>query len=234
MRLAIVLAILAREVNKHIFQPTYIVPEDAGVRTVLADLAAADYEKESFCRSVLVSIYPDRQQTALLSSVQAVIRNVSSYLYEMLPDDQFSQLRASLEKIVRTAVDIWLPAQRSLQRYEPDFEPLKWGDNEWDPLEFPEGGYAGSETSPNVMDECLLTVFPRLTVVQKRNRFPLTIVVHLRRSQCIEAAREVSSVPSSPAFDRLVPGRGRRRSSVTSSAGHANGALPVKKKPQGL
>lgn len=231
--MAIVLGILAREVDKEIFQPTYIVPEDAGIRPVLADLAASDYEKESFCRSVFLSIEPDKQQKALQSRVQAVIRNVSSYLYEMLPDDQFSQLRASLEKIVGRAVDIWLTAQRALQRYEPDFEPLQWDDNEWDPLEFPEGGNAGSETSANLMDECLLTVFPRLTVVEKGNRFPLTTVVHLRRSQCIEAAREMSSVPTSPVHDRLVSGRARRRSSVTSSAGHANGTLPVKKKPQG-
>ncbi|KAL2819542.1 hypothetical protein BDW59DRAFT_181634 [Aspergillus cavernicola] len=236
MRLAIFLAILAREVDKQIFQPTYIVPEDAGIREVLAKLAASDNEKESFCRSILLSINPDAQNTALQSKIQAVIRNVSSCLYGMLPDDQFDQLRASVGKIVERAVDVWHPIQRSLQRYEPDFEPLKWGDDQWSSLEFPEGSSAGSEASPNMLDESLLTVFPRIAVVEKGNRFPLTYVVQLRRSQpqCMAAGREVSNVPTSPVIGRVTSNRSRRKSNASSNAGHANGTLPSKKKSQGL
>ncbi|KAL2803113.1 hypothetical protein BJX63DRAFT_425568 [Aspergillus granulosus] len=215
MRLAIFLAILAREVDKQIFQPTYIMPEDAGIREVLANLAASDSEKESFCRSVFLSINPDAQNAALQSRVQAVIRNASSYLYDMLPDDQFDQLRASVGKIVKKAVDLWNPLQRSLQRYEPDFEPLKWGDDQWSSLDFPDGSHAG--------------------MVEKGNRFPLTYVVQLRRSQpqCMAAGREVSNIPTSPVIGRVASNRPRRKSIASSNAGPANGTLPSKKKSQG-
>jgi hypothetical protein len=81
---------------------------------------------------------------------------------------------------VERAVEVWNPLQRSLQRYEPDFEPLNWEDDQWSSLDFPEGSNVGSETNPNMLDESLLTVFPRLKVV-KENRFPLTYVVQLRR-----------------------------------------------------
>lgn len=47
----------------------------------------------------------------------------------MLPDGHFDQLRASVGKIVERALDVWHLLQRSLQRYEPDFEPLKWGES---------------------------------------------------------------------------------------------------------
>lgn len=49
IRLAVLLAILAREIDEHIFQPIYIAPGDFRIRKVLADLAATDSEKESFC-----------------------------------------------------------------------------------------------------------------------------------------------------------------------------------------
>ncbi|KAL4906366.1 hypothetical protein BDW74DRAFT_190269 [Aspergillus multicolor] len=235
MRLAIFLAILAREVDKQIFQPTYIVPEDAGIRKVLADLAAYDNQRESFYRSILLSIDPDAQNADLQSRIQAVIRNASSYLYDMLPNDQFDQLRTSVEKIVKKAIEIWHPLQHSLQRYEPDFEPLKWEDDKWSPLEFPEGGHAGSETSPDVFDENLLTVFPRLTVVEKGHRFPLTDVIQLRRSQpqCMAAGREVSNVPTRPVINRVTSTRSRRKSIASSNAGPANSTLLSKKKSPG-
>ncbi|KAI9376638.1 hypothetical protein BJX61DRAFT_256802 [Aspergillus egyptiacus] len=234
MRLAIFLAILAREVDKHIFQPTYIIPEDAGIRDTLARLAASDNEKESFCRSILLSIDPDTEKAILQSRIQAVVRNVSSYLYDMLPEDQFNKLRASVWKIAERAADVWNPIQRSLERYEPDFEPLKWGDDKWSPLHFPEGSSAEIETSPNLLDDCLLTVFPRIAVVESGNRFPLTYVVQLRKSQpqCLAAGRELANVPSSPILGRVASNRSRRRSNAPSDADHANGTLPIKKKPQ--
>ncbi|KAJ0413001.1 hypothetical protein BJY00DRAFT_322747 [Aspergillus carlsbadensis] len=195
MRLAIFLAILAREVDKQIFQPTYIVPEDAGIREVFANLAASDNEKESFCRSILLSINPDAQNTTLQSRVQAVIRNASSYLYGMLPNDQFDQLRVN----------------------------------------FPVGSHAGSEPDLNILDESLVTVFPRLTVVEKGNRFPLTYVVQLRRSQpqCVAAGREVSNVLISPVIGRVASNRPCRKSTASSNASPTNGTLSGKKKSQG-
>ncbi|RAL07870.1 uncharacterized protein BO97DRAFT_408683 [Aspergillus homomorphus CBS 101889] len=234
MRLAVFLAILAREVDRQIFQPTYIVPEDAGVRDTLARLAACDNEKESFCRSILLSIDPDREKTILQSRIQAVVRHVSSYLYDMLPEDQFPKLRASIGKIAERAADVWHPFQRSLERYEPDFEPLKWGDDKWSPLHLPEGSSAESETSPNPLDDCLITVFPRITVVERANRFPLTYVVQLRKShpQCLAAGRELANVPTSPILGRVASNRSRRRSNAPSDAGHANGTLPMKTRLQ--
>lgn len=149
----------------------------------------------------------------------------------MLSDDHFGQLRASVGKIVERAVDVWHPLQRSLQRYEPDFEPLKWEDDQWSSLDLPKGSHAGSKISPEMLDESLLTVFPRLTVVEKGNRFPLTYVVQLRRSQpqCMAAGREVSNVPTSPVIGRVASNQSRRKSIASSNAGPANGTLPSKK-----
>ncbi|KAL4926588.1 uncharacterized protein BDV17DRAFT_293384 [Aspergillus undulatus] len=235
MRLAVLLAILAREIDKQIFQPTYIVPEDAGIRDTLAGLAASDNEKESFCRSILLLIDPETEKVVLQSRIQAIVRNVSQYLYDMLPEDQFTELRASIGKIAERAANVWHPIQRSLERYEPDFEPFKWGDDQWSLLRFPEGSSAESETSPDMLDDCLLTVFPRIAVVEKGHRFPLTDVVQLRKSQpqCLAAGRELTNVPTSPVTGRVASNRSRRKSNAPGDADHVNGTLPMKKKSQG-
>jgi hypothetical protein len=153
----------------------------------------------------------------------------------MLPDDQFDQLRVSVRKIVERAIKVWNPLQRSLQRFKPDFKPIKWKDDLWSPLEFLEGSHPGSETSLDMLDESLLTMFPRLTVVEKGNRFPLTYVVQLRRSQpqCVAAGREASNVPTSPVIGRVASNRPRRKSTASSNASPANGTQSNKKKSQG-
>jgi hypothetical protein len=138
MRLAVILAILAREIDRHIFQATYIIAEGTQIREALTSLAASDSEKESFCRSILLSMDRELRTRLFTQRIQIVIRNVSSYLYELLLESHFSNLRQSLEKVVQKAAEFWQPIQRAKRRYELNFEPLKWEDHEWSPLIFPD------------------------------------------------------------------------------------------------
>ncbi|PYH28318.1 uncharacterized protein BO87DRAFT_452347 [Aspergillus neoniger CBS 115656] len=103
IRLAIILAILAREINKYIFQPCYIIPEDTCIRKILSDLAMTDSEKKSFYWSVLQSINTQAQEKALSSTIQAVVGRVLSYFDNLLTEAQHMSMRSSLEKIVRKA-----------------------------------------------------------------------------------------------------------------------------------
>jgi hypothetical protein len=228
MRLAVILAILARELDKHIFQPTYIIPGDTQIREALTTLAASDSEKESFCRSILLSIEPEAQNMALHSRVQVVIRNVYSYLQEILPETHLNGLRQSLEKVVQKAAEVWQPIQRAKRRYEPDFEPLKWGDDGWSPLIFPETDSGGSQTSQKASSESLLTVFPRIAAVEDGNRFPLTYVVQLMRSQaqCVKAEQEIGQASGPPTVGRMASNRSRRRSNASSNTNNANRMKP--------
>jgi hypothetical protein len=228
MRLAVILAILARELDKNIFQPTYIIPGGAQIREALTTLAASESEKESFCRSILLSIDPEAQNKALRSRVQVVTQNVSLYLQEILPETRLNGLRQSLEKVVQKAAEVWQPIQRAKRRYEPDFEPLKWGDDEWSPLTFPETDSGGSQISQKASGESLLTVFPRIAAVEDGKRFPLTYVVQLRRSQlqCMKAEQEIGQASGPPTVGRMAPNRPRRRSIASSNTNNANRMKP--------
>lgn len=227
MRLAVILGILSREIDKHIFQPTYILSadENAQLRRVLNHLAESRHEKEYLFRSILLSIDPDTEKM-LQSKTQLIVRTVSSCLYGFLSEAQYSDLRKSLEKVVREAIDVWSPIQRSEKRYEPDFEPDQWEDDEWELFNVPGQDSSEYQSALGVPDDVLLTVFPRISSVRDGERAPLTYVVQLRKAQklCVRAQEEINQMPASPTAGRRASNRSRRRS-IAQTNGHPNGAV---------
>lgn len=225
MRTVVILAILAREIDTNLFQPTYILPEDSQIRQVLANLAANDNEKESFCRSLLLSIDPDSQAKYRDSRIQTVIRNTSTCLFDLLPETKHDELRLALKRIVQKAVDVWTPIQKTKRRYEPDFDPLQWEDDESVPFAFPDDGEVESQAINGVVDDNLLTVFPRISQVDGNGRSPCTFAVQVRRLQrpCLAAEQELIQEPSSPTIGRMSSARSRRKSITPGSPNQPKG-----------
>jgi hypothetical protein len=220
MRLAVILSILSKEIDKQIFQPNYLVPEDAQLRNIMSHLAATDGDKESFCRSMLLSIDQQSQQETLQLRIQSVVRKVSSYVHSWLSDSQYNEFRQSVANIAQKAIDIWLPIQRAQKKYEPDFEPLDWNDNEWAIFDLPGENTEKNTTAHAIASDTLLTIFPRISQVNNDKRFPLTFVTQLTKSHplCIQAEEEFNQKPNSPTIGHTVSNRTRRKSSVANTA----------------
>ncbi|CAG7932658.1 unnamed protein product [Penicillium olsonii] len=214
MRLAMILAILSREICKHIFQPNYILPEDSEIHGILSHLAENDTEKESFYRRILLSLSLNAEETLLQARVQTVVRNMSSYLWKLLSETQHDSIRASIGRIAQKAADFWLPVQRAQQRYETEFDLVDLEDDDWEPFPF-----AGDNTVPNCQNQVardmnILTVFPCILVVKDGNRDLLTRMTQLRSSQklCIAAEYEASQMSTSLVVPRRSSTRSRRKS----------------------
>ncbi|KAL4974908.1 hypothetical protein BDW66DRAFT_152507 [Aspergillus desertorum] len=227
MRLAIILGILSREIDRCIFQPNYLFSEEAQLRDIqlrdiLSQLAMTDGAKESFCRAVLLSIGQNTQEDSLHSRVQSVVRKVSFYLCDLLSEAQYAEFRQNIENVVNRAVSVWLPIQRAEKRYEPDFDPLSWDDGEWRPFKFP--GQETSLSSPEneIPSNNLLTIFPRISLVYDHCRHPLTFVIQLRKSHklYIDAEREITSPTAGRRL--LFTGTRRRAFAADASRPHAN------------
>ncbi|KKA21590.1 hypothetical protein T310_4377 [Rasamsonia emersonii CBS 393.64] len=239
MRIAVISAILAREIDKHIFQPSYILPEDSGIRELLADLAMKNSKKESFCRALLLSIDPDTQAKNLEKRMKQVVTNVGSYLDGLLSETQYTAFCRSLEEVVKDAADLWKTIQHSRAKYEPDFDPLEWGDTELDPFPYAEASTASDQdmNGGGNNDENLLFVFPRLCQVQNNERNPCNFATSLRRWQCLAAERELKKrEPSSPTIGRVASGRRRSRGMSLSlnSPNGQNGHFLGKASPSGV
>ncbi|KAE8376927.1 hypothetical protein BDV26DRAFT_305182 [Aspergillus bertholletiae] len=219
MRLAIILAILAQEIDMHIFQPIYIAPVTKtydSFRTVLTNEAITNSEKESFCRSILLSMDVNTQRSICLEGMQTVVANVSKYLDELLPEDQRCAFHNTLTNVVQKAADIWKPIQRTKRRYETDFGPPT-DDEDWMPFIFPNGDKTTSEkigTQKKLKGDSLI-IFPRLSVIDKELSAAYTAVILLNSSepQWIAAQGEMEKEPPSPTLARrLMPFSSRSNS----------------------
>ncbi|KAJ5519884.1 hypothetical protein N7463_000337 [Penicillium fimorum] len=220
MRLAVVLAILSKEIDKHIFQPNYLVPGDSQLRHVMSNLAETDSDKESFCRSMLLSINQQSQQETAKLRIQDVLRDVSSCVHSFLSAAQYEEFRQRVANIAEKAINIWLPLQRSQQKYESDFDPLDWNDNEWATFNLPGENTEKNTTAHGIASDTLLTIFPRISQVNGDRRHPLTFVTQLTKSHplYIQAGQEINRKPDNPTIGRMSSNGTRRKSIATNTA----------------
>lgn len=199
MRLAVFMGLLARELAEHIFQPFYISLNEIDIRDILVELAMKDSKKESYYRAILLAMSPKKQNTILEERKKTFLQNVGSYLFDLLPEGQYNELRQILEVVVERACETWKSFQYSRNRYEPDFDLLEWGD-EWEPFPFQNNSNQGQEQSLNGdTDEAVLTIFPRICRVGNGECKPINFGTVLTRYQCSGAERELrKKEPSSP------------------------------------
>ncbi|PYH80266.1 hypothetical protein BO82DRAFT_338497 [Aspergillus uvarum CBS 121591] len=231
IRLVSILALLAREIDKYIFQPCYIIPEETRIREVLLDLAVTDSARESFCRSVLQSINTPDQEKNLSKMIQTVVKSVLSYLEGSVPESHLASVRAALERIVSRAAAVWDPIRRAKRRYELDFDQ-PGAEEWWLPFTVNEAKQAKPESGRPPHEEPALTIFPRLSVIEKGTITTHTVVIQLSKSSSIlrEALGEISKTQQMSGLIRLKGKSLLSRSSSSSGPTQPNGqAIGAKK-----
>ncbi|KAE8145359.1 hypothetical protein BDV25DRAFT_133848 [Aspergillus avenaceus] len=187
MCFSVILVILAKEIAKYIFQLIYLAPMEDYFEKAFSNLAATNSKKESFCRSILLSLDPETQARICLKNVQSAVKNISVYLDELFSEDQHSAFLRSLSK-------------RAQRRYVPDFESPH-AEDEWEAFTFPTDENPTTETNANQKspNNFSLTVSPRICVIENNTCTAFTTVILLNSShyQWTAAATEISKEPPS-------------------------------------
>ncbi|GES62484.1 hypothetical protein ATEIFO6365_0005046100 [Aspergillus terreus] len=221
MRFAMILAMLAREIDKYIFQPAYIAGEDCPSRQLLANLAAVNTEKEAFCRSMLFSLDPESQSKRCQWRVQKIVQHVSSYLCALLSDEQHSQFCQSLENVANKAVEVWHFIQHARRKYESGFEPAD-SDDETAAFVFP--GLESVDTPSNSQSpaQSSLIIFPHIYAIEGNKKILYTPTWQLTsmHPQWVAAEQELRQGPPSSAFERVVSTQLRKFMGRRSSSSH--------------
>ncbi|KAJ5678993.1 hypothetical protein N7462_007237 [Penicillium macrosclerotiorum] len=219
MRLAMVLAVLAREIVQHIFHPVYILSGNHQVCNILSLLAEENSEKESFCRHVFLSVDQNAERDTLLDEARTVVENMSAYISGLLPKSQHDLFCAAIKEITRKAMEFWLPIQRAQQKYEAVFDFSDVVDDDWKPFRFPGENAVPNGQGQKIQDINILTVFPCILLVDDTGREPLTHILQLRSSQelCIAAQQEASRLTTRPTMGRRPTTRSRRDSIAQST-----------------
>jgi hypothetical protein len=222
MRIATILAILARCINQYIFQPTYILDEEDEIRPLLVRLAAVKSEKESFFRALLLSIFPEEQTENAVKAVERVVKEVASCVWGLLSVAQYENFRLDLAQVAQQACDAWRSMQYAKEKFELYFDLTYYEDLPWHVLRFEEGGACAREqasTGISKGDEELLVIFPRVYVVENAEPDPITNGVVLMKSQTTAAAEEIErNNPSSPTAGKAGPRPRPNRSRTKSSS----------------
>ena len=225
MRISALLAILARCIDQHIFEPTYILDEEDVIRGLLMRLAGTNSKMESFCRGLLLSIFPEEQARNAAKAVERVVREVGWYIQDLLPVSQYESFRSGLEQVVEQARDAWHIMQRAKDKFEPNFELSHYEDIQYQTLGFEEVDISAIEqnlTSASEGDEEVLVIFPRVYLIDDAEPDPITPGVVLMKSQTVQAAAEMerknsSSPTAGKAAPRARPNRSRK--SISSNGG---------------
>ncbi|KAJ5324166.1 hypothetical protein N7476_002766 [Penicillium atrosanguineum] len=221
MRLAVMLAILSREIDKEIFQPNYFPSDTGHFRMSLNKLVQSDNEKEHFYRSVLLSIDRDAQGAELQSRVKCVVQKVSCYLEELLSTAQYAELKEKIKNVVDRATEVWHPIQQATKRYETEFHPIDWVHDEDELFQYPIGD---NSIAADVPYDHLFVIFPGLSSLEE-NVFILTSVIPLLSSQrlCLVAKEELREAVRGKSSSTAKQGNRKRQNSVAIAQPQQNG-----------
>ncbi|EKG15341.1 hypothetical protein MPH_07469 [Macrophomina phaseolina MS6] len=135
MRTTIILAILARLLNRYIFEPTYIVDEESGLREFLLHQAASHSKKEAFTRAMLLNIFSEEQLSAADERVSRVVQDTMLHICDLLPKHDADMFERDLKHFTSGACEVWLSIQRLKERFEPSFELVQCEDFDWEKIQ---------------------------------------------------------------------------------------------------
>ncbi|KAF3050543.1 hypothetical protein E8E11_010564, partial [Didymella keratinophila] len=132
-RTAVVLGTLTRLVDKFIFQPTYLLDEESGLRETLRDQAAVDPMKERYIRGILLSMLLEDQETNSEGAIRLVIKELleTADVQTLLPPEALTTFTNSLNTFVRQCQEEWKVIQRGKQKLEPSFAYSTCADHPW-------------------------------------------------------------------------------------------------------
>lgn len=220
MRLAVMLAIISKQLAEEIFQPSYVISDRQELKEVFADLAYDDAEKETFARTLFLSIEPEIQQKECLSRGKSIVALVSKVLFGILTKAQYERFQKAVQNIVQEAIKSWLPIQSASKKYEPTFDFRECTENNLKILQI----VKENQIQAIRYDDCVFVIFPGISVIKRNTEDILTSCMILTKSQKLyqEAEKEKQEKekqdipePSSPTNGRS---RGKRRPSNASAS----------------
>jgi hypothetical protein len=186
-----VLGILTDAINRHIFQPTYVLPEYSRLKELLYMLSSSEPEKERFLRGMLLSILPEEQRPTEEHAVNNTLEELltRSGIETIIPQESTAQFRHSLKQIIANAQTTWRAAQRSMHIFECEFDYESSPGANWQMFRFhgeddKDGANIPVDVSSDEPSGDIVVIVPQMTfTVQDEDPEPITTGVVVRKSE---------------------------------------------------
>ncbi|RVX69000.1 hypothetical protein B0A52_08067 [Exophiala mesophila] len=225
MRTFLVMAVLARSLTNHIFTPTYIVEEESELRDLLFEIS--DNAEKEFLRGMIMSLFEKKQREIASQRVSTVVREVLSPVQDLLGLDAAQKFGQELKSKIQEAKDIWWGLQRHQSHFEADIkcDIESW---EWQSVRFSNDNDQMNSQAVDVeafdTDEAVLTLFPRIFVVDGSRDTPIFPGVVLQKSQTASAEQEISQMAASSPIEGK-PGRTYRSTRARRMTANSSGKI---------
>ena len=226
MRVAIVLGTLATLIDKFIFQPTYLLDENSGLREILCQQAKIDPVKERFTRGILLSISAEAQE---VDSEEDVVDLVVDKLLDdeivkiLIDPESTNAFGTELERLVMQFQDQWKIVQHGKQKLETSFDHSPSNDHPWHVLDMHIRNLKGDPSNEipydtSILEEDKTVIVPRVYLIGTENeRIPQTNGYVLRRTH-LDAAEEETRRDSPIATSTQAPSSRQRRRRLSQTA----------------
>jgi hypothetical protein len=229
MRVAIVLGALSKLVDSLIFQPTFVLHEDSGLRELLCHQAVIDPIKERYTRGILLSMFPENQENTSKENIGIVVKELLDIVNVrvLLSPEAVPGVEKALQHLVTQFWEEWKVIQRGKQKLEPSFNYSASTNLPWHVLDM-ECAHAhdGKHTEAPVPTDDVedhVVIVPRVYLIgAEAEPKPVTHGYVLRKAQLDAAADEIRrdrpNAPFAQAPSTRHRGRPGRGMSVTSDA----------------
>ncbi|PSN60506.1 hypothetical protein BS50DRAFT_625878 [Corynespora cassiicola Philippines] len=222
MRVATIVGMFARLIDKFIFQPTYLSTEDSGLREVLRRQAMAEPKKERYTRGILLATLPKDQdeisKDVILYTVEDMLENVKVRVF--LNPDALEAFKKALESLVAQFQEQWKTIQRGRQKLELSFSYSINIKHPWyvldAPARIPEGVKRSGAHPFTGKAEDDTVVIPRVYLMGTGPQpDPITHGYVIGKAQLDAAAEEVRKDSSNGPFVQESSNRNRNRPART-------------------
>ncbi|KAK1093100.1 hypothetical protein LTR48_003000 [Friedmanniomyces endolithicus] len=217
MRCVAILGSLARGFTDSLFQPTYLLPENSGIRDMLLRQANADPERESTLRALLQGSLPNEQEHAASKRVETVCNRLMMEVSFLLSSDENARLQKSLTILADEASEAWREICCFTEAVAPSFEIVQFTEWSWNSLIYKAGRLVIDEQAQQAGDnreQIVFVVFPRL---YDGERHPETHGVLFMWSEAQAPMRDVAPVQLSSRQGRSDSTRSRLHSRKPST-----------------
>lgn len=121
MRIAASMNVVAEALEKHIFQSTYLLP-DNGLCQILLDLAEQDADREAHLRAVLLPVRP--QDEVVKQRIDSCVKEVENLIGPMISPSEKRNFKRALREACTQICNDWAAFQRLRHRIEVSFNPF--------------------------------------------------------------------------------------------------------------
>jgi len=176
-------------------------------------MADTNQRKEALFRRLLNSVSTEVEDLLLESRINKITEEVAGCIEPLLSVEQNEKMKGLLAEILKTAADLWKSLQKRQSYFTVEPQNLSESPADWKSLYWDEEKKAFREESTNARQDIVLSLFPRVFMVNHTGEHEIfSGVVLLKPETAAARAEPLELPPASPLLmrtgtHRAIPGR---------------------------